>query len=68
MVYAEPNVGDIDVGCCSTGEYIWPTAYKHDATFVGWAFNGEKVDVVTEEMAAAGDANNGRIYVTPIFE
>lgn len=68
LVYAEPDVGDIDAGACRTGEYIWPTVYKPDYTFVGWAFNGEKVDVVTEEMAASGDANNGKIYVTPIFE
>lgn len=69
MVYAEPNVGeDIEIGTCRTGEYIWQTVYKPDVTFVGWAFQDEKVDVVTDEMAAFGDAHNGRIYVTPIYE
>ena len=68
LVYNEPTLGVIELGSCRTGEYIWQTAWKADATFVGWAFNGEKVDVVTEEMAAFGDAHNGAIYVTPIFK
>lgn len=68
LVYDEPNVGEIELGSCRTGEYIWQTAWKADAIFVGWAFNGKKVDVVTEEMAAFGDAHKGAIYVTPIFE
>lgn len=68
LVYNEPTLGVFELGSCRTGEYIWQTAWKADATFVGWAFNGEKVDVVTEEMAAFGDAHNGAIYVTPIFK
>lgn len=68
MVYAEPDVGDVELGPCRTGEYVWQTIYKPEATFVGWAFNGEKVDVVTDEMAAFGDAHGGKIYITPIYE
>lgn len=68
-VYSEdPNVGNVPVGTCHTGEYIWQTAHKYGQTFVGWEFNGEKVDYVTEEMAAYGDAHNGVIYIDPIFE
>lgn len=70
LVYKDedPAVGDVEVGTCHTGEYIWQTVYKPGETFMGWAFNGEKVDYLTEEMAAYGDAHDGVIYITPIFE
>lgn len=66
LVYAEPDVGDVEVGTCHTGQDIYYTIGGKD--HVGWKFNGEKVDYVTEEMAAYGDAHNGKIYITPIFE
>lgn len=65
LVYKEPNVGDVEVGALHTGEYIYYNIGGKD--HIGWAFNGKPVDVLTEEMAAYGDANNGIIYITPIF-
>lgn len=65
LMYREPNVGDIEVGTCCTGQDIYYTV--GGKPFSGWTFNKQKVDVVTEDMAAFGDANNGVIYIEPIF-
>lgn len=65
LVYQEPAVGDIELGSCRTGEGIRYTIGGRP--FKGWAFEGELVTHVTEEMAAYGDAHNGTIHITPIF-